>query len=179
MFASSPAAARGVLAAVAVAAALALGVAFLLQFGFKVAPCNLCIWERYPYAFVILAAVGGLWLGRPRPALALAALALLGNAGLSFYHVGVEEGWFALPGGCIAGTGAQTVEQLRAQLMAAAPTCDQVKVIWMGLSLAAWNGITALGLGLAALAGALGRWPRGRDEFSGAAATPLRSGRGS
>ena len=35
---------------------------------------------------------------------ALAALLLLDGAGIGAYHVGVEQGWWALPAGCAAGT---------------------------------------------------------------------------
>ena len=35
--------------------------------------------------------------------------------------------------------------------MGAAPTCDQVSASFLGLSLAAWNGLYALGAGLAGL----------------------------
>jgi disulfide bond formation protein DsbB len=132
----------------------ALLVAFLLQYGFGVEPCNLCIWERWPYAFAILATLGGTALGRPRLGLALTGLALLANAGLAAYHVGVEEGLFALPEGCTTSGQASSIEELRAQLAAAPARCDQVSVIWLGLSLAAWNGLYAGALGLLALAGA-------------------------
>jgi disulfide bond formation protein DsbB len=129
-------------------------VAFVLQYGWGLAPCNLCVWERYPYGVALLAALLGPVLGRPRLGLAIAGLALLGNAGLSAYHVGVEEGIFALPEGCIVTGTADSVEALRAQLAQATPRCDQVSAQWLGLSLAAWNAVLALLLSALALAGA-------------------------
>ena len=80
------------------------------------------------------------WL---HPGTFAAALLLGGNAALSAYHVGVESGWFALPGTCAAGGDATTIEELRAQLLAARPTCDRVALSVFGLSLAAWNGLAA------------------------------------
>ena len=104
-------------------------------------PATLCIYERYPY-LVVLAACGlGLWLGRPRLALAVAALALAVNVGLAGYHVGVEQGWLALPQSCAAVGEAVTIEELQAQLEAAPARCDQVPLTVAGLSLAAWNGL--------------------------------------
>ena len=65
---------------------------------------------------MIAAGALGLWLRRPRLALALAALALAVNVGLAAYHVGIEQGWLALPEGCAAARRATTIEELRRQL---------------------------------------------------------------
>jgi disulfide bond formation protein DsbB len=128
------------------AAGAALAGALLLQFGFGYAPCQLCIYERYPY-LVVLAACGlGLRLGQPRLALATAALALVLNVGLAGYHVAVEQGWLALSESCAAVGGAATIEELKAQLANAPARCDQVPLTVAGLSLAAWNGIYAAAL---------------------------------
>ncbi|MGI9511251.1 MAG: disulfide bond formation protein B, partial [Geminicoccaceae bacterium] len=64
------------------------------------------------------------------------------------YHVSVEQGWLALPAGCAAGTDASSVEELKAMLKAAPPTCDQVTFTIFGLSLAAWNLVSSLALTL-------------------------------
>jgi disulfide bond formation protein DsbB len=133
---------------------LALGallVAWTLQYGFGFAPCHLCLLERWPYWIVIGVTALGFLIGRPRAALGLAALALLGGAVLAGFHVGVEQGVFALPESCLSTGKAQSIEDLRRQLMAARPTCDQAAAGFLGLSLAAWNGLYSLGL--AALAG--------------------------
>ena len=128
------------------AAAAAIGGALLLQFGFGYPPCHLCLYERYPY-LVVLAACGlGLRLGRPRLALAVAALAMATNVALAGYHVGVEQGWLALPQSCAAVGEASTIEELKAQLMHAPARCDQVPLTVAGLSLAAWNGLYAAAL---------------------------------
>lgn len=126
---------------IAAAAALALAAALGLQYLGGYAPCQLCIYGRIPYVAVLVVAALGLWLRRPRLALAMAILPLAAGVGLSVYHVGVEEGWFVLPGGCVAGAAATTIEDLRAQLAAARPTCDQVPLTVLGLSLAGWNGV--------------------------------------
>lgn len=142
----------GLLALVAAAAAAALLAALALQYLGGYQPCSLCIYERYPYLAVVAVGVLGLWLGRPRPALALVALALAVNVGLSAYHVGVEQGWLALPEACAAVGEATSIEDLRAQLAAAPVRCDQVSLTLAGLSLAAWNSVLAAALlSLAAL----------------------------
>jgi disulfide bond formation protein DsbB len=141
------------LALVGLAAAAALLGALTMQHLGVLKPCQLCIYERYPYLVAVAAAVLGAWLGRPRLALGVAALALAANVGLAAYHVGVEQGWFALPESCAAVGEAATVEDLKAQLLNAPARCDQVPLTVLGLSLAAWNGIYAAALlALAALA---------------------------
>lgn len=144
-------AARG-LALLGAIAAAALVSALLLQYVAGLEPCHLCILERFPYLGVVLVAVLGLWLGRPRPALAIVALLLALDAGLAAYHVGVEQGVFSLPESCAAVGQAATLEDLRAQLAAAPARCDQVPLRVLGLSLAGWNGVLAACLALLSLA---------------------------
>ncbi len=138
-------------------AAVALATAFGLEHLGGYAPCSLCILERWPWALTLAVALVGLVSRRARPALLAAALLLAGNAILSAYHVGVEAGWFALPASCAAGGTATTIEELRAQLLAARPTCDRVALAVAGLSLAAWNGLAAAAVAVLAGAAAL-RW---------------------
>ena len=126
-----------------VAAAAALAAALALQFLGGLPPCPFCIYQRYPYLVVIVVGALGLWLRRPRLALALAALALAVNVGLAAYHVGIEQGWLALPEGCAAAGRAATIEELRQQLQTAPARCDQVAFTFAGLSLAAWNVVYA------------------------------------
>lgn len=119
-------------------------------------PCHLCVWQRWPYlALVVLGLLG--WRTAARPILALAALILLGEAGLAFYHVGVEQGWWALPASCAAGAEATSIEDLKRLLVEAPPACDQVSVTFLGLSLASWNVVTALVLAAYATVAARGQ----------------------
>jgi disulfide bond formation protein DsbB len=147
------------LIALGLGAGAALGGALLLQYVFGFAPCHLCLFERYPY-LVVLAACGlGLRLGHFRLALAVAAVTLAANVGLAGYHVGVEQGWLALPDSCAAVGQANTIEELKAQLAHAPARCDQIPLTVAGLSLAAWNGLYAAAL-LALCPMALLRRPR-------------------
>src|SRR5690606_11473257 len=124
----------------AIASAAILLAALALQYLGGLPPCPLCIWQRWPYvALIALGLVG--WRWRPRVMLGLAALVLFGGAGIAAYHVGIEQGWWALPAGCIAGGSAQTVEELRRMLAEAPPACDQVGFRFLGLTLAGLNQI--------------------------------------
>jgi disulfide bond formation protein DsbB len=94
----------------------------------------------------------------------VATLVLLGGAGLAAYHVGIEQGWWALPDSCIAGGTAATVEDLRRLLAEAPPACDQVSFAFVGLTLAGWNFVLSLLLAGFTLAAALGVGRRGPHD---------------
>jgi disulfide bond formation protein DsbB len=135
-------------------AAILLG-ALALQYLGGLPPCPLCIRQRWPYlALIVLGGVG--WRARPRAMLGLSNLVLLVGAGLAAYHVGIEQGWWALPAGCVAGGGAESVEELKRLLAEAPPACDQVSFTFLGLSLAGWNLVASLLLALFPCAAALG-----------------------
>jgi disulfide bond formation protein DsbB len=145
----------------ALASAAILLAALALQYLGGLPPCPLCIWQRWPYVALIALGVAG-WRWHPRAMLGVATLVLLASAGLAAYHVGIEQGWWALPAGCVAGAGADSVEDLKRLLAEAPPACDQVSFTLLGLSLAGWNLIGSLVLaGIAAWAALR---PTGRTE---------------
>jgi disulfide bond formation protein DsbB len=132
-------------ALLALVSALGLAGALVIQFVLGEAPCELCIWERYPHLVVV--GLGLLaWFWQPRLLLATIGLVLFGSAVLAAYHVGIEQGIWALPASCLAGQQAGSVTELRALLQEAPPACDQVSVRFAGLSLAAWNGLASLAM---------------------------------
>jgi disulfide bond formation protein DsbB len=149
----------------ALASALILLAVLALQYLGGLPPCPLCVWQRWPWLGVAVLGLIG-WRWRPRLMLALAAPALLVGAGLGAYHLGVEQGWWALPAGCAAGEGAQSVKDLKRLLAEAPPACDQVSFTFLGLSLAGWNVVTSLTLAAYAAAAALGLGPRRAQDRS-------------
>ncbi len=78
---------------------LALGTAFGAQNLLGMAPCELCLWERWPYRILIGLGLVAVFAPLPlrRALLWVAALTLLGGAGIGFLHVGVEHGWWPSP----------------------------------------------------------------------------------
>lgn len=134
--------------AAVVAASLAmLAGALFFQYGMNLPPCALCIWQRWAYAPPI--ALGLLALALPsarRPLVALAGLGFLAGAGIAGFHAGVEKGWWEGLASCTgAATTATTIEDLRAQLLAAAPVrCDEVAWSFAGISMAGWNMIAQI-----------------------------------
>jgi len=134
---------RATALALGIAAAVVLGLAFALEHLGGMRPCHLCLLERWPWAAAAVLLLGATALRRPRAGLALGVLALLVGTGLGLYHLGVEQGVFALPETCAAAGRATSVEDLLRQLQNAPPPCDQVSTLF-GVSLAAWNVLASL-----------------------------------
>ena len=143
-----------------------LSIVFYLQYGEGLHPCTLCIWQRWPYAVLILIGSTGLFYihyGQTRHdqnhngknltvLLGLLALISLIGAGLALFHVGVEQRWWQGLATCSGNMGASTLEALRAQIMAAPITrCDEVLWSLFGLSLAGYNLLLSLVLTFLAL----------------------------
>jgi disulfide bond formation protein DsbB len=120
------------------------------QFIGGLAPCPLCIWQRWPHvAAVVIAvlAVTVLWR-HARPLAVVGMLAMLVSAGLGLYHTGIERGWWPGPDTCTSSdiTNLST-DQLMAQIMnAPLVRCDEVAWDLLGLSMASWNAVISLGL---------------------------------
>ena len=137
---------RHALGPMLVSLALLLG-ALAFQYLGGLAPCHLCLLQRWPHAIAI--ALGLLILAWPRRGLALlAALAVLVGAGIALYHVGVEQAWWAGPSSCTApAPDAQSSGALLDQILATPVVlCDQVAWSLWGISMAGWNGILSLGI---------------------------------
>jgi disulfide bond formation protein DsbB len=137
---------RGLILLAAAGSAAMLAIAFAFQYLGALAPCPLCIWQRWPHvAAVVMGAVGVLV---PYAAVAgLGALAMLGNAGLALYHTGVERDWWEGPATCSGGgdLGAmETADLLNPDIGTGIVMCDEVAWEMLGLSMASWNGIGSL-----------------------------------
>ncbi len=144
-----------VLAAAGGSAAL-LAAAFAFQYLGGLAPCELCLWQRWPHAAAV--AIGAAALVRPGALLPLlGGGAALATGGIGLYHTGVERGWWEGPAACAGGgdLARVSVEELTAQIMAAPLVrCDEVAWQVLGLSMASWNALAALALAALWLAAA-------------------------
>jgi disulfide bond formation protein DsbB len=140
---------RNLLLAASLVSAAMLSAAFIAQYGFGLYPCELCILQRYPYAGIMALGLLGRYLirsERMRYYLVIACIALfLVDAGIAFYHAGVEAGLFKAPDACASdSSGGLSLEEMRRAIMnAPLVTCDQAMTHIFGLSLAAWNAIAA------------------------------------
>jgi disulfide bond formation protein DsbB len=148
---------RGFPIFVLVVSTAVLGLALVSQYWGGLKPCELCLYQRWPWdaaiAIGLIATLVGSRSALPWVALILALAFAVGSA-LAFYHVGVEQHWFAGPDACTGGnTGAGSVEALKAKILGqAAIRCDEPQWSFFGVSLAGWNLFASLLMAFASLA---------------------------
>ena len=131
----------------------------IAAFGFEyiggLAPCKLCLWQRWPHAgiitFSILGATGGLRAGL---AFLLIVLFAAITAAIAGYHVGVEQQFWPGPSSCSGTVAAiSTADMLDCLLATPVVKCDEIAWSFAGVSMAGWNMLLSAGLaGFALLA---------------------------
>ncbi|MGE0153453.1 MAG: disulfide bond formation protein B [Reyranellaceae bacterium] len=140
------------LAPIAVSGGLLLG-ALAFQYLGGLAPCALCIDQRYAHgAALALAALGLAVRGRLGWTLvALAGAAMVVSAGIGVFHVGVEQKWWAGPTACSAAnlSGLSPAEAARRLMETPVVRCDEIAWSLLGISMAGWNAIVSATAGLA------------------------------
>ncbi len=121
-------------------AALLLGAWGFQHIG-GLAPCKMCIWQRYPHVAAVVIGALALMLPKLNPLPLIGALAAMITAGIGFFHAGVEQGWWEGPSTCTSGDiGGLSAEELMNQIMAAPLVrCDEIPWDMFGLSMAGWN----------------------------------------
>jgi len=136
-----------VLTAAGGSAAVLLG-ALAFQYIGGLAPCTLCIWQRWPHLVAVLIGLAALAVRGPVLPV-LGAVAALTTAGIGAFHAGVEWGWWAGLASCSAGSiaGISTADLLNPDVIVAAPVrCDAVAWSLAGISMAGWNAVISVGL---------------------------------
>ena len=136
-----------------------LAVAYTAEVALELETCTLCLYQRVPY--VLSGVLGLVALLVPRGRLRVAAAttaggAFLTGAGIAFYHVGVEQHWWASAASC-GGDLSQglNVQHLQQHLLEKPPkACDEVDWMLFGVSMATYNVAASLILALASLWGA-------------------------
>ena len=114
------------------------------------APCKMCIWQRWPHGAAI--ALGGL-------VLVTGPLVLWGIAGalsaaitgaIGVFHTGVERGWWEGPSSCSGGGNGldelSGAELLSLDVPVDIVMCDEVAWELFGISMASWNALISFGL---------------------------------
>ena len=149
----------------------ALLFALLMEYGFDVRPCILCLWQRIPYAAAAaLSLIALVWTPYRRQTailLALCSLLYLTGSGIAVYHSGVERHWWEGTPSCAAEElqGASPEELRKALLALEEPRCDEITWSIIGLSLTNLNVCAFLGLALFAGMAALAQAQRERKTF--------------
>lgn len=120
-----------------------LAGAFLFQ-SLGYAPCQMCIWQRWPHAIAVVIGLFAVTVSRhERVFAALGALAALTTALVGAYHTGVERDWWDGPSSC-SGNGAINTTDLLNTNIAPIVMCDDVVWSLFGLSMASYNALISL-----------------------------------
>ncbi len=120
--------------------------AFAFEIIGGMAPCTLCIWQRWPHGVAVVAGLLALLMrGYLWPVVGM--LGALATSAIGFFHAGVEQRWWSGPGACTAAdSSGMSVDDLLNQIMTAPlARCDEIPWEMFGLSMAVWNGVISLG----------------------------------
>ena len=126
---------------------LSLSIAYFIQYVLGHKPCNLCIIERIPYIAAIILISLIFILNRYQKIISsLILIFFIFGAVVSFYHFGIEQGFFSESLVCDLGN-SQPVnkEELLNQLKKTEiVSCKDVTFRFLGLSLATINTVISL-----------------------------------
>ncbi len=117
------------------------------------APCKLCLWQRWPHAGVIaFSLLGATGVLRPGLAFCLIAFSAAVTTGIAGYHVGVEQQIWPGPTTCSGTSDSMSTADLLDSLMATPVIrCDEIAWSFAGISMAGWNMLASAGLACSAL----------------------------
>ena len=120
----------------------ALAYAYFVEYILGYKPCNLCLIERLPYFITIIIILIGLLVNRLEKII-LITLSLIFFAAtiLSFYHFGIEQGFFKESLVCISNNEINNLvkEDLIKELQKKVVSCKDVQFTLFGLSLVTIN----------------------------------------
>ena len=127
---------------------LSLSIAYFIQYILGHEPCNLCLIERIPYlASLILISLIFIINKFEKLISSIVLLFFIFGSVVSFYHVGIEQGFFSESFVCDLGSLKENVskEDLLKQLQNKTPiSCKDVTFTLFGLSLATINTVISI-----------------------------------
>jgi disulfide bond formation protein DsbB len=136
-----------ILNGVLVFSVLSLSIAYFIQYVLGHKPCNLCIIERIPYlTAVILISLVFILNKYEKILLSIVLLFFIFGAVVSFYHFGIEQGFFSESLVCDLGDSKSlSKDELLNQLKnSTVVSCKDVTFRLFGLSLATINTIISI-----------------------------------
>ena len=123
---------------------LTLLFAYFVEYILKHAPCNLCLIQRIPYIATIVLILLVLVFGKfEKIILITTGLVFIFGTIISFYHFGIEQGFFNESLVCDLNmkNKATTAQELLRELEAKNISCKDVTFAFFGYSLATFNTI--------------------------------------
>lgn len=134
-----------------------LAAVYISQYGFGLEPCELCLYQRWPWwaalVLCVLALLPILSGGLRALLFGLAGACVLVGAGIAIFHVGVEQHWW--PGLASCGATGQvpaTFEEMQRMMTQTVVPCDKPAWTLFGISMAGYNALLSIVVGLWAVA---------------------------
>ncbi|PPR61440.1 MAG: Disulfide bond formation protein B [Alphaproteobacteria bacterium MarineAlpha3_Bin7] len=128
-------------------------IVLIAEFYFSLLPCELCVYQRFPYIAVIVfaaLAIGSGFYDKQKIALLFASIFLVSSF-LAFYHSGVEYGLWSY-GGCAKQALPDTLEKFHSSLAHPMPkSCNEIEWTIFNLSISIYNGVLSLALSIISL----------------------------
>ena len=125
-----------------------LAIAYFIQYVLGHEPCNLCLIERIPYLVSLILISLIFIINKFEKVIAgIVLLFFIFGSVVSFYHVGIEQGFFSESLVCDLGSFEENIskEDLIKQLQNKSPiSCKDVTFRFFGLSLATINTIISM-----------------------------------
>ena len=135
--------------AAAIGSVLLLAGAYVFQ-ALGYAPCQMCLWQRYPHMVAILAGLSLVVLPH-RLVVILGALSAFGTAIIGGFHSGVEQKWWNGPSSCTGNgsvlNGLSGQDLLATDVIDKLVMCDEISWAIIGLSMPTLNAIFSAILG--------------------------------
>jgi len=122
--------------------------AYYIQYILKVPPCPMCQYQRIPY-YLAIVVLGGFFfniMNFKKLILVLIFLSFI-NIAISFYHIGIEQGFFNELTSCKDNLGANNTQELLKELSnKGIVSCKEVSFRIFGFSLATLNFLVNIAL---------------------------------
>jgi len=130
---------------------IAIITAYFIQYSLGYQPCKLCIYERFPYIVSIILLIAILLNPKyQKITLLILSIVFLCSLFLSFYHFGIEQGFFIESFVCESKSLSESLskEQLLEQLKQNNVSCKDISFTILSLSLATINMVLSFILSL-------------------------------
>ena len=116
--------------------------AYFVEYILGYKPCNLCLIERWPYIIAIILILTNLIISKLEKIILIKLSIIFAAATiLSFYHVGIEQGFFEESSVCTSNNEINSLnkEDIIKELQKEVVSCKNVEFTFFGLSLATIN----------------------------------------
>ncbi|MBT4921766.1 MAG: disulfide bond formation protein B [Rickettsiales bacterium] len=125
-----------------------ISAVFILQYGFNILPCKLCLLQRYPY-YLMLLCLSILYSFRlhkfDKYFLYLVTLCFFATSAIALYHSLVELGYITTQLHCASSSLYNNLEDMQNSIIGRpAVSCDAAAFKILYLSLSNWNCLFAL-----------------------------------